>query len=153
MPERMVIDSSIAAKWFLKDEVDIDLADDILAAFLAGDIELHAPCIISYEVCGLLAKACAPQGKGGKPRLSKEDAVACVRRFYDLSIQVHEVTAEEHLRALEMSIDCSKGYYDMAYIQLAEKLNCQWCIADEKVLQAITRNFPSHRVLVLSTLR
>ena len=45
MPERMVIDASVTAKWFLKDplETDTDLADEILIAMLAEDVELHAP--------------------------------------------------------------------------------------------------------------
>ncbi len=39
MAKKMVIDSSVAAKWFLKDEVDTDLADDLLLSLLAGEIE------------------------------------------------------------------------------------------------------------------
>lgn len=153
MPEHTVIDSSVAAKWFLEDEDDVDLANDIFAAFLVGDIELHAPYLFSYEVCSLLAKACAPRGKGGRSRISKENAVMCVQRFFDLPIQLYKVTEEECLKALEMTIDCSKGYYDMAYVGLAEKLSCQWCTADEKVLQSVPKNFPSCCVLLLSTLR
>lgn len=52
LPERLVIDASVAAKWFLKDviERDIDLADDILLACLADEVELHAPQILPYDL-------------------------------------------------------------------------------------------------------
>jgi predicted nucleic acid-binding protein len=47
--ERMVVDATVVGKWFLKDalETDTDVADEILIALLAGDLELHAPRIIS----------------------------------------------------------------------------------------------------------
>ena len=120
MPERLVIDASVAAKWFLKDpsEADVDLADDILSAFLAGDIELHAPRILSYELCGLLAKACAPQGRRGARRLSKEKAIAAVQEFFGLPIQISEATMEEGVEALEMAVDYAKRHYDMIYLPL-----------------------------------
>ncbi len=155
MPERLVIDASVAAKWFLKDalEADVDLADDILLAFLAGDIELYAPRLLSYELCGLLAKACAPQGKGGVRRLSKEKAATCVREFFGLPLQISEATEEEGVESLQMAVDYAKKHYDMIYIRLAGKLDCQWCTADGKILQAVPDEFPSHRVLILSTLR
>ncbi len=40
LPERLVIDASVAAKWFLKDaiESDVDLASDILLACLASHL-------------------------------------------------------------------------------------------------------------------
>lgn len=155
MTERLVIDASVAAKWFLKDalEADVDLAEDILLALLAGDIELHAPRLISYEVCGLLAKACAHRGRGRASRLTKEKAVVCVREFFGLPIQIAEATAEEGMEALEMAVNYAKGHYDMTYIRLADKLDSKWCTADGKILQAVPGGFPSHRVLILSTLR
>ena len=56
MPNRLVIDTSVAVKWFLKDPIedDTDLADDILVALLADDLELHAPRIFTYEVSGVV---------------------------------------------------------------------------------------------------
>jgi hypothetical protein len=35
MADRLVMDASVAAKWFLDDEHDVDLAEEILLEFLA----------------------------------------------------------------------------------------------------------------------
>ncbi len=59
MADRYVIDASVAAKWFLKDSFEdhVDLAEGILVDVLAGDIVLHAPRLMTYEVSRLLWKA------------------------------------------------------------------------------------------------
>src|SRR5438034_8563576 len=111
MAERLVVDATVAAKWFLKDplETDTDLADEILIAMLAGDIELHAPRIICYEVPGLLARACLTRPPGtGAARLAMERAVQCVQEFFGLPIQIAEATQEEAEEALEMAVKYSK---------------------------------------------
>jgi predicted nucleic acid-binding protein len=156
MADLMVVDATVVAKWFLKDplETDTDLADDILIALLAGDLELHAPRILSYEVSGLLARACLTRPPGtGAARLTKDRAVQCVHEFFGLPIQIADATEDEALESLEMSVTYSKGLYDMTYIRLAQQLDCRWCTADRKVLQALAPGFPAERVLLLSSLR
>jgi len=156
MAERMVIDASVAAKWFLRDdlEADVDLADDLLIALLANDLEIHAPRIFTYEVCGLLTKACLTRDPRTKtPRLGKEPAAECARSLFALPIQHAETTAEEGVEAIDLAVDYAKGHYDMTYLRLARALDCHWCTADEKVLLAVPPGFPTDRVLLLSTLR
>ena len=154
MGERMVIDASVAAKWFLQDEGDADLADGILEALLSGDLELHAPRIFTYEICGLLTKACRqrlPASNGF--RLTKEQALRCAHEAFGLPIHLKEATEAEGCEALEMAVDYSKKHYDMTYIRLARLLDCQWCTADTKATEAVPPGFPHSRVLQLSTLR
>lgn len=156
MRDCMVVDASVAAKWFLRDvmETNIDVANDILLALLTGDLELHAPKTIRYEVCGLLAKACRVPLRGtATKRLEKKDAIGHVRDFFRLPIQIHEATVEEEVEAVEMAADYRKSYYDMSYVRLARQLNCQCCTGDENVAQAVSRGFPHAHVVVLSMLR
>jgi len=154
LPERLVIDASVAVKWLLKDtiESDVDLASDILLAFLAGEVELYAPQILPYEVCGTLARACG-QVKGNPPRLDKTQAVEFARDFFQIPIQISAAIEDECIAAVGMAVDYAKGSYDMNYIRLAETLNCQWCTADEQAIRVVPSGFPLHRVLLLSTLR
>ncbi len=154
LPERLVIDASVAAKWFLKDaiESDVDLADEILEASLADEVELHAPQILPYEVCGLLARACG-RVKGNPPRLDKTQAVEFARAFFQIPIQISAAIEDECIAAVGMAVDYAKGSYDMTYIRLAETLNCQWCTADEQAMRGVPNGFPLHRVLLLSMLR
>ena len=156
MADRLVVDATVAGKWFLKDplETDTDLADDLLIALLAGDVEFYAPRIITYEVPGLLTRACLTRPPGtGTARLAKDQALQCVREFFVLPIQIVETTGQEAEAALGLAVDYSKGFYDMTYIRLAQQLDCRWCTADRKVLQALAPGFPSERVLLLSSLR
>src|SRR5262245_29013316 len=129
MADRVVLDASVAVKWFLKDslETDTDLADDILVAMLAGDLEVHAPRIISYEVGGVFTRACLTRDPVSKTaRITKADAVQCLRDFLDLPIEMHDTSADEAARALEMAVDFNKTHWDMMYVHLAEQSGCQW---------------------------
>lgn len=156
MSERMVIDASVAAKWFLQDalEKDTELADDILLAFLSDDLELHAPRIFTYEVCGLLTKACQRRLPGTNGfRLTKDQALRCAHELFGLSIRFAETTEAEGCQALELAVDYSKKHYDMTYVRLAEILDCQWCTADQKADAAVPKAFPRNRVLHLAALR
>jgi predicted nucleic acid-binding protein len=46
MPDRLVIDASVVAKWFLSDEADKDAADKLLLLLLADEIEMSAPRVL-----------------------------------------------------------------------------------------------------------
>jgi len=151
-----VIDASVAAKWFLKDaaEQDVDLAEHILAAFEAGYTELHAPRIFTYEVANLLAKACGTRGPvTRRPRKLKAEALRDLEVLFALPIGLPEPTCAEAQSALEGAVTWSKTLYDMAYLWLAEELDCQWCTVDDKVLVSSPALFPKERVLLLSSLR
>lgn len=97
MAERLVVDACVAAKWFLNDEDDVDLAENILACFLVGDIELYAPRSFTYEVCGLISKACRLRTTTG-PRISRDDAVDAVKRFSQILLNIQEFDFNRCLR-------------------------------------------------------
>jgi predicted nucleic acid-binding protein len=152
MAEKLVVDASVAAKWFLNDEKDVDLAEDILANFLAGDLELHAPRVFRYEVCSLIAKACASRSSG-VPRITKADGTEAVKTLFQLGIQFKELVEEAAVSALERCVDCSKTFKDMSYLHLAEEIDCKFCTADGRVKEGVPPSFPKDRVLILSECR
>lgn len=76
-----------------------------------------------------------------------------MHEFFQLPIQIADATEEEAVVALELAVKYSKGHYDMTYIRLAEELDCRWCTADRRVLQALAPGFPVQRVLDLASLR
>ena len=156
MADRLVVDASVVGKWFLKDELetDVDLADGLLVALLAGDADLHAPKTLQYEICGMLTKACRVRVPStGKPRLSKIAAVEHVRDFFSLPLQFHEPTAEEEVTSVELAVDHARSYYDMTYLSLAMKLGCKCCVADQRVLGGVGPAFPHEHVVTLAQLR
>ncbi len=152
--DRLVVDSSVAVKWFLEDEPDIDLANNILTRSFKREIELHAPSIFPHEVDGALTRACLTRlQRGGPPRMTVEDALAALETLESYPLTIHTPTLQERQQILHMAVNYSKGNYDMIYIWLAEKLDCQWCTADDRFLISIREGFPTHRVLLLSSLR
>jgi predicted nucleic acid-binding protein len=135
MTERMVIDASVAAKWFL-------------------DLELHAPQVFRPEVCSLLTKACLTRVQPrGDARLRKQNAINDVQDLFRFPIEIHETTVDNAVEALEIAVTYHKLYNDMTYLCLAQRLDCPWCTADEKFFKAIPPGFPSQHVLRLSSLR
>ena len=154
MADRMVIDSSVAAKWFLDDEADVDLAESILVAILAGDIQGHIPRVAFYEVCNLLTKACQTRSKVPPGnRIARDRAAECIREFLALPLERPDVTKEECLQAFELAVDHSKRHADMVFLWRAIELNCQWCTADERLFEACRPSFPKSHVLLLSSMR
>jgi predicted nucleic acid-binding protein len=129
----VVIDASVAAKWFLKHagETDTDLADDLLLAILADDVDAHGPGIFTREVCNLLAKAIGGQ------RLTKDEATECASEFFKVPVTIHDETEDQLCTAIQMAADHSKTFYDMTYVRLAVELSCRWCTADEKFLKTL----------------
>lgn len=157
MPEKLVVDASVAVKWFLLadgSEPDVDQANDVLTAFLAGEIELHAPRLMTYEACRVLWKACLTPGTGpGKKRLTLEDALVCAETLFKFPIQFAEATAIEATGAIEAGVHFYKNFYDMAYLKLAEELDCRVITADTKLLHGVPQAFPLKRFLLLSDFR
>lgn len=154
MNGRMVIDSGVAAKWFLDDEADADLATDLLEAMLANDLEIHAPRLFIYEVVSVLSKVCRQSQLRANPtRLTKTQALRAVENLFRLPVHVAEPTEQESTKALGFSVDYSKSLYDSTYIRLACELDCVCCTADERILKHTPRDFPKHRVVMLRTLR
>ena len=155
MADLLVLDASVAAKWFLKDDLEsyLDQADELLLRLLADDIELYAPRVIHYEVCQLLNRATRRLDPNtGTFRLTKEQAIQCAQEFLDLPVHVLDATEQEHIGALGVAIDYYRGHADMTYMELARRLNCRWCTADDNVLEGVSGTFPSHQVVLLSTL-
>lgn len=153
MPDRMVIDASVVAKWFLSDEADRDAADKLLLLLLADDIEMSAPRVLLYEVCGLLTKACLTRDhESGANRLSLQTAEDCVSQLYDLPIHLVDTDANDAKSALEMAVKFHKTFNDMTYVWLAKRLQCQWCTADRKFFEAFPPDFPAQLAVELSSL-
>jgi predicted nucleic acid-binding protein len=146
--EPVVIDASVAAKWFLVDatEADVDLADDVLIAILAGEVDAHAPGIFRHEVCSLLAKAI------GHRRLTATQAVDCALAFFAVPVSVHGDNETNLRSAIRLAAQHSRTFYDMTYVLLAIDLACRWCTADTKFLRDVPPAI-APQVEALSSLR
>lgn len=150
MADQLVVDASVAAKWLLeKDEPDLELAAKLRRACIAGDVELHAPALLSYEVGHLLLSA----SRRKPPRLEEERAVAGIQQLFALPVHIHPPSEEEAVEVMRMAIRFFKSFYDMTYLHLAERLDCKLCTADERAARSSDSRFPSDRIVLLSELK
>ena len=155
MAKKLVVDASLATRWFLTYREDADVAEDILLAILGDEIEAHAPRVFTYEVSHALTKACSTRDPVTKePRLSPDDADQHVHALFELPITITPATEEEASEALRMGTTFGKKHADMTYLRLAVELDAEWCTADAKVLKGgVPPEFPAQRVLLLASVQ
>ncbi len=97
----------------------------ILDAFIKGELTLHAPSILPFEVGNVLAR------RSPRPR---EDFDA----FLDLPIVCHDADPALHRRTLALRTERDIIYFDAAYLALAEQLGIP-LVSDDRELCAAAR--------------
>lgn len=104
----MIIDASVAVKWFFEEE------DSALARDLVGRESLRAPPLFLLEVGNAIWK------KARKGQL--HDLTDAVARHAELASVVEIVpdTADLAPRALEIALSLEHAIYDCMYVALAE---------------------------------
>ncbi len=129
-----VIDASVLAKVYLKDEEFAPLAEEIVRRYVDGSIELIAPQFVLYEIPSAIQAAVR------RRRLNLTDARQAIRDFFSLRIRtlgdedtLQRMVESAYLRATQL--DCR--IYDALYLLVAEALDCQLVTADSKLYNAI----------------
>ncbi len=123
---RLVIDASVAAKWFNLEELS-DKATDIKEAYVKGDLELAAPTHIIYEVGNSIWK---------NKQLTETEASDALAALLQLSLQLLEPTSERAKRAMKIAKSRNIAFYDSIYLQAAEELNTALLTADDAQVTA-----------------
>lgn len=106
---KLVIDASVALKWFYRDragETDAAAALDILQGYVAGRYSLLQPAHFRAEVCAVLAREA--------PEAMRDN----LRDLLDLAIPIRD---DELVmwRAMQLSADLSHHLFDTLYHALA----------------------------------
>jgi len=145
--DRFVLDASVAAKWFLREDHFL-LAGKLLDKFLAEEIEFHAPVILQYELGNLLTKA----QRMVPGRITPEKAVEAYQSFFRLPIIFHEMNEESGAVVLEFANRFRRSFYDSAYICLSVRLGCQWLTSERSYRGQLPDGFPKDNILPLESL-
>lgn len=128
--KRIVVDSSVALKWRLRDEEATNQADALLDDFLAGDLELLTPTLFDYEIANALKVAVA------KERLSGDEAVHALDDFRQYSIQRFDFI-ELQKTAFQLACQHQCSVYDSAYMALAQEKGVWLYTGDRKLFNAV----------------
>jgi predicted nucleic acid-binding protein len=120
---RLVVDSSVAVKWFLPGQ-EPDTADALalLEQHASGDVLLAAPDLLLLEVSNALKKR-------GVPERRQRDVVTALSK----SNMEFERLTTLHADAVSLSVEHGLTVYDATFAALAKQLGAQLVTADKKL--------------------
>ena len=147
MIDRFVLDCSVAAKWYLLDEEGVDDAELILTQLLDGEIELHAPEFLKYELGNALTKAQRTKGRGH----SNDQSGNAYQTFSSLPIRFHQQDSPSLQEALLFANQFQRSFYDSCYLVLAVRLGCPWLTAEKKFRGPFPIGFPRNLIHILGS--
>lgn len=128
MVNRLVIDSSVAFKWFhQEDEGHVAEAAALVWRQHSGDVQLTAPPAVLLELANGLRYS----------RLDQPSVLAIIDAFGSLGIELVESTPTRVVRATELSYRFGMAVYDALFLQLAEELDCPLVTADRRAFAKI----------------
>ena len=139
MPETIVLDCSVAAKWVLP-EPDREPALRLFERYESGEILLIAPDLLLSEFASLLAK------RHRRKQLSAQQArtaywlmTRCAPRLFDIQPRI--------LPALNLSLQYQISFWDCVYIALALEHQCQFFTADRRLFRAGRARHPCLKLI------
>lgn len=119
----LIVDASVAVKWFF-DEADSGEARTLLR----GTRRLHAPDLISLEVCGALLRSF-------REKKMSDSAVRQAIIFWDrlIAIRVVRLVPNDLLfpQARELSLQIRHALADCLYLAAAQSMHAELVTADE----------------------
>jgi len=130
---KYVLDASVAAYWVLRNPLQAK-ALKLRAEYQQNIHELIAPSHFPGEIASALTKAerqkLIPVGNA---RRLIQDILNTPPVFYAIDSFFY--------RAVEISSQTRTGFYDCLYVALAEQQNCELVTADDKLTNALQRQF------------
>jgi predicted nucleic acid-binding protein len=129
MTKRYVVDASVAAKWYFREEHS-DRAD----ALLGQESEILAPGLLAVEIATLVWK------RARRGEISETVADRIVAALRQVPLEIHP-TAELVTAALPLALHRGLTLHDAFYTALAVKSGCPVVTADRK-LYGVLRGGP-----------
>ena len=138
----LVVDASVALKWYLEDEGDRAPALAILAAWSAGRIEIIAPSIWPLEVANAIRRAVTRKDR----QLSKDIGASHVADFLAMGVATIDITRDIE-RTYTDALELGTTVYDMSYVQLAARNGIELVTADDRLFNAVAATRPYVKLL------
>ena len=137
----VVIDASVAAKWFFNED-----HSDAALSLLGNPFELNAPDFLYLEMESLLCK------RNRRKELSITEALEMDEEIRSMPISSH-LSIELQDRAFEMALETRTTIYDCLYLALAEALGGRMVTADAKFFQSLQSSPLRDRMLWVEDLK
>jgi predicted nucleic acid-binding protein len=127
MKSPIVVDASVSASWFLRDECS-GKASEILNQVLLGRLRLVQPILWKYETANILKTAII------KKRITAEEARLSISLAGKFPVEYHNPSAEDMSNILNLADDSSITAYDAAYVCTALMFSAELISADKDLL-------------------
>ena len=139
MPETLVLDCSVAAKWILP-EAGRGAALRWFDRYAAGEVLLIAPDLLLSEFASLLAR------RARRSEISAERAREAFLLMTKATPRLYE-TRPRVFRALDLSLRHGLSFWDSVYVALALEHECPLLTADRRLFRGGKARHPSIQLL------
>ncbi len=140
MDEAVVIDTSLAFKWFVLEE-DSDRARALGRRWSASAVRIAAPHLLLAEMSNALHRMVVEDD------FSVRDAASLLGQVSALDLELYH-SFPLYPRALELASTLAQGaVYDCVFLALAESLDCELWTADARFYRAARERHPRVRLL------
>jgi predicted nucleic acid-binding protein len=133
----IVLDPSVAAKWYLTDEQYYAQAEQLRLRVEAGDHDVVLPFFWDYEVASIFSKAVANQ------RLGEEVAREAVQALLGLPAVV--LVPPAPIQAFDDARRFNRTLIDCFYLSAAEERGCDFWTDDRKIVRTSAPPTPGVR--------
>ena len=135
MPDTMVVDCSVAAKWVLP-EPDRGSAMRLFKSWESGEVTLIAPDLLLAEFASLLAK------RSRRKQLSVGQAAQAFQLMRRSAPRLYDMRPRLAL-ALEVSLQNHLSLWDGVYVALALEHECPLVTADRRLTRSGAGRHPA----------
>ena len=125
----VVLDASVALKWVLTGEEGEEQAGRYRDRHISGEDLIAVPELFFYEIGNVLAT---------KTSLSNETISEAFSLLWNFDLEVFSLGLEEFLNTLALARTAQISLYDAAYLELAQKLGCDFVTFDKKLIEKVS---------------
>jgi predicted nucleic acid-binding protein len=133
----VVLDASVAAKWFLPsiDEPLAEEAQTLLRRYAAGDIEFAVPDLFWAETGSILWESVR---MGRLPAKTATEALTAMLQYGFPTVPSSQLAED----ALAIALSTGRTLYDAMYVALAIQRDASVITADERLVNALATHWP-----------
>jgi predicted nucleic acid-binding protein len=124
---RIVIDASVAAKWFIPGEPWETEAKILRDMIVSQHVEAYAPILLLYEVSSILLKM------GLREALKIDDALQILEALENLGLNIQTTRWNDFSEIIQIAFTTKLTVYDSAYLYLSKEIDAILITADEEL--------------------
>jgi len=128
--KQVVIDASVALKWFLADEENGQKAMSLLSDYVSNELDMLAPSLLQYEVMNGLIIA---QKRG---RLTEEKILTAIEGFVNLGMKLMDLSFV-YPKVLHYCRVYKRSAYDAGYLAVADEAGINLITGDEALYNVV----------------